>query len=230
MRGRRGVWIGLGLAALAVVVGCTASPDRATAAVVGFLEAVEHTGPLGWAGFVLLYGAITLTGLPASSMQLTAGFLLGPWWGFVASFVLSNGWGFVGFVLARTWLRSHAQSLVQRSPTLRALDGAVADRGLSTVFLLRVSPLSPYNIVNYALGTTGVKPIHYLVGSAAGAILPMALYSGLGASVSDLSAVWRGEIESPGWFQPVALGATLVATVLVTWQVRQKLGETGPRL
>jgi len=216
----------LGAAAL-VGVGCTTSPDQLSAMIVAFLDSLSSAGPLGWLGFVMLYGAITLTGLPASSMQLTAGFLLGPGWGFAVTFVLTNAWGFLGFVLARTALRERVRRLVERSPALSALDAAVRDQGAWMVLLLRVSPLSPYNIVTLALGTTSVRPRDYLIGSMIGALLPMAFYVGIGASVSDLAAVWAGEVPTPGWSRLVGLIVTVAATAAVTWRVRRQLVAAG---
>ncbi len=222
--GRRGIV----LAAVAglVVVGCTASPSGVST-VVTFLRALEHAGPLGWAGFVVLYGIITLTGLPASSVQLTAGFLLGPWWGLALNVVLTGLWGFVGFTLARTWLREHARRLLDRSPTLRALDDAVAERGTWMVLLLRLSPVSPYNVMTYALGATGVRTRDFVIGSMIGSVLPMTLYTVIGASVSDVAAVWRGDVQTPAWTRLVGLLVTVLATVIVTWRVRRRLVAAG---
>lgn len=209
-----------------VVVGCTATPGGVST-VVALLESIRDAGPLGWAGFVLLFGIITLTGLPASSMQLTAGFLLGPWWGFAVVFVLTHLWGLVGFGLSRTWLQERARRLLEGSPALRALDDAVAERGTGMVLLLRVSPLSPYNVVTYALGATSVRIRDFVVGSMIGALLPMAFYTGLGSSVSDLAAVWQGEVVAPGWTRTVGVAVTVVATAIVTWRVRRHLVAAG---
>lgn len=218
----------LGIAGLAglVVVGCTTSPDDASL-LGAFLQTLEQGGPVGWVGFALLYGVIALTALPVSSMQLTAGFLLGPWWGIALCIVLSNVWGFVGFLLARTWLRDRARGFLERSATLRALDSAVEERGISMVLLLRISPMSPYNVLTYALGATAVRPRDYVIGTLFGAILPISFYTVIGASVSDLAAVWSGEIETPGWQRAIGVVVTVVATLLVTWRVRRQLVEAG---
>ncbi|MEN0066763.1 MAG: VTT domain-containing protein [Myxococcota bacterium] len=219
----RALWIGLiGVGAL-VAVGCTTAPADVPGTVMALLESVEHSGPLGWMGFIGLYGLITIAGLPASSMQMSAGFLWGHGWGFAVAVVLSNLWGFLGFLLARTWLRNQARQVVERSKALSALDTTVADRATTMVALLRVSPLAPYNLMNLALGTTAVRPRDYFIGSLIGGIVPMAFYTGIGASVSDLAAVWTGDVQSPGWARPVGLGVTLLATILVTWSVRGRL-------
>ena len=218
--------VGLVIGAL-IVVGWTTSLDVITMAIVSFLETLQSAGLAAWVGFVLLWGVIALTGLPVSWMQLTSGFLLGPVWGYALAFVLSNAWGFVGFVLARTVLRDRAQRFVERTPVFSAMDAAVRERGAWMVLLLRVSPLAPYNVVNLALGTTMVSIRDYVMGSMVGALLPMALYVGVGASVSDLAAVWSGEVAAPGWARSLGLIVTAVATILVTWRVRRQLVAAG---
>jgi uncharacterized membrane protein YdjX (TVP38/TMEM64 family) len=46
-----------------------------------------------------------------------------------------------------------------------ALDRAVGDQGRKLVFLLRLSPVFPFNILNYALGLTSVRFVDYVVAS-----------------------------------------------------------------
>ena len=57
--------------------------------------------------------------------------------------------------------------------------------------LIRISPIVPYNVTNYFMGTTKIKFVHYLVGS-----LPMLAMNAftiyLAASLEDISSVVRG--------------------------------------
>ena len=89
----------------------------------------------------------------------------------------------------------------------------------------RISPVMPFNVVSYALGVTRVRFRDYLLGTTLGAILPMALYTTIGASVGDLAALLAGEGVGFGWVQVAGVALTVVATVLVTRVARSALAE-----
>lgn len=53
----------------------------------------------------------------------------------------------------------------------KAVDSAIGRDGLKVVFLLRLSPLFPFSIGNYALGLSSVRLLDY-VGATLVGILP----------------------------------------------------------
>ena len=50
-------------------------------------------------------------------------------------------------------------------PKFKAVDQAIETEGWKIVFLIRLSPVLPFNVMNYALGLTGVKFWHYAIAS-----------------------------------------------------------------
>ncbi len=90
--------------------------------------------------------------------------------------------------------------------------------GRRIVFLLRLSPVFPYNLLNYALGLTRVRFIDYVVASL-GMIPGIFLYVYMGRIVGDVAALAAGaEMERPTGYY-VLLVAGFAATVAVTWYV-----------
>jgi uncharacterized membrane protein YdjX (TVP38/TMEM64 family) len=205
------------IAVLAVMVGLLWwqgwAPDVARAAEG--LAWLRRGGPEATALFVGLYLLGTLAMAPASWLQGTAGFLYGPVVGVVVASLLSTFGGTLSFLLARRALR---RPLLARfgGRRLAALDGAVAEGGTSLVALLRLSPVSPYNVVNYMLGLTQVPLRSYVIGSWAGSLVPVTLYVYVGSTVGDLSALLSGEAQQPSWVRWVGLGLTVVVTLGVT--------------
>jgi uncharacterized membrane protein YdjX (TVP38/TMEM64 family) len=53
-------------------------------------------------------------------------------------------------------------------PRLRAVLSVIGDHGLTIVILLRPSPIFPYNVLNDALGVSGVRLRDYVLGSFVG--------------------------------------------------------------
>lgn len=76
----------------------------------------------------------------------------------------------LAFLLGRTALRSWVSERVKKYPKFRAVDGAIKDQGWKIVLLLRLSPILPFNILNYALALTDVSFIHYFISTALGMI------------------------------------------------------------
>lgn len=174
------------------------------------VSCLRGMGLWGLAVFVVLYATCTWLMVPASWLQGAAGFLYGPLAGIGLAWLASTGFGAVSFLLARGRLREPIAARIGAG-RLAALDDAMAERGTSVVALIRLSPISPYNMLNYALGATPVSPRSYLVGSALGGIVPCVVWALVGASLSDLSAVADAS-AAPPWTRYAVIGFTLVAS------------------
>ena len=86
------------------------------------------------------------------------------------------------------------------------------------MLLLRLSPLIPYNALNYALSLTGVGLREYVIASWLGMLPGTVLYVALGAGARSLAAAMTGEGERPAAW--IALGvAGLAATAAAVWLV-----------
>ena len=180
--------------------------------LIGLLEWSRSAGPKGYAAYVLVYFVATLLMAPASFLQGSAGFLFGPVWGLLAASVMSTAFGTVSFLLARTVLRKWVESKVARDERFEAIDAAIGDGGIYLVGLLRVPPVSPYNVVNYMLGLTQVSLPRYVVGSWLGSIVPITMYTYLGSTVGTVAELMDGSASSASWVQWFGLATTLVAT------------------
>jgi uncharacterized membrane protein YdjX (TVP38/TMEM64 family) len=199
----------LGLCALAVL-GAT-QLDR----MVLLLEWVRSAGPQGLLVFAAVYLLCTLLMAPASFLQGSAGFLFGPGLGFVIASAASVACGGVAFVLGRTVLRDVVARRVANDPRFASIDNAIGEGGLYLVVLLRLSPLSPFNIFNYGLGLTRVSTREFLLGTWIGSIPAVFLYSYLGSTVGSLADLAEGQSTANPTAQVLVLACTLVASVLV---------------
>ena len=111
-------------------------------------------------------------------------------------------------------------------PRFAALDAAVGDHGLKLVILVRLSPLIPFNVLNYALGVTRVRLRDYALGSFLGMLPVTLLYVYVGSLAGELTSLARGATSGGLWqhtVQVVGLAATLAATIYVTRLARRAL-------
>lgn len=76
--------------------------------------------------------------------------------GSLAVFIGASAGATIAFLLARTLLRDTIKRLSQKSVKFQAIDRVLGQRGFSFTFLLRLSPLIPFNVFNYFMGISSV--------------------------------------------------------------------------
>ena len=212
---------GLGLVGGVILAAAWSTYGPSADGLVEGVEWVRSAGAKGTLVFVVAYVIATFAMVPASWLMGASGFLYGPMWGLLLASTLSTVSGTGCFAVARLLLRKRLQHRI--TGRWAQVDRAVADGGLGLVVLLRLSPLSPYNLVNYGMGLTGVGWRDYVLGSWMGALVPIALWCVIGASVSDLGALLAGDVTGPVWARILGLGITLFATIAVTAFARRAL-------
>jgi len=191
-------------------------------------EYARDTGPAGVAVFFVAYVVSTVALLPGSILTLAAGFAYGPVWGLALASPASVTGATCAFLLGRTVLRGWAQRQVDRSPRVRAIDAAVEREGSKLVLLLRLSPLVPFNLLNYALSLTRVTLGRYVLASAIGMLPGTALYVYLGSlapAAAELSAASRGGSSTRTALYVVGLLATAVVVFIATRAARRTLHD-----
>jgi len=179
-------------------------------------ERARETGAIGIVIFVGVYVASTVAFLPGSILTLAAGFAYGPIWGVIIASPASVAGATAAFLLGRTVLRDWALRKTNESRRARAIGHAVEREGFKIVLLLRLSPLVPFNLLNYVLSLTTVRLGAYVAASALGMLPGTVLYVYLGslaptaAQLSTAAAAGHG-----GTGRTVLYVAGLVATVAV---------------
>jgi uncharacterized membrane protein YdjX (TVP38/TMEM64 family) len=99
---------------------------------------------------------------------------------------------------------------------LLSLDKRVGEEGWKIVFLLRLSPLVPFSILNYLLGVTRLSFRAYLGATATGMIPAILLYTYLGSALASLGEVSTGAETGLSTRSPI-FWIGLTATALTTW-------------
>src|SRR5688572_1879194 len=126
-------------------------------------EAVAGLGPWAPVVFIFLSALATVLFVPGTFVGLTGGALFGPWWGTLANLTGATLGATLAFLLARHlvsgWARQKAGSRVES--LIRGVEG----EGWRFVAFVRLVPLFPFNLLNYALGLTRISLTHFVVAS-----------------------------------------------------------------
>jgi uncharacterized membrane protein YdjX (TVP38/TMEM64 family) len=200
--------------------------------VGGYLPAfaawVEAQGAWGPVVFIAGYTIATVGAVPGSLLTLAAGAIFGITAGVGYVFVGAVAGASLAFLIARYLARPAVERRLGWDPRFERIDRAVAGQGLKIVFLLRLSPVLPFNVLNYALGLTRVRFRDYLIASL-GMLPGTLLYVYSGRVAGDLAALagGAGVAQGSGYYLVLALGlaATVTVTVWVTRIARRALNK-----
>jgi uncharacterized membrane protein YdjX (TVP38/TMEM64 family) len=186
-----------------------------------------------WApiGFILLYNIATLLLIPGSVLTLGGGVLFGLFWGSFYVIVAATLGAIWAFLIGRYFARDWVCDKVRQNAQFCAIDRAIARDGRKIVFLARLSPIFPFNLLNYTLGITQVSLKDYLVGSL-GMIPGTVLYVYIGALAGDVAMLGMSQATDPQtqvvkWIlQIVGFIATIAVTVYITNVAKTALNDS----
>lgn len=191
---------------LAVIAGITLAVIYRDVIDAAALESwVKEAGAAGPILFMLIYAVGAVLFLPGSVMTLLGGALFGPVLGTVYSLTGAT----LGATLAFLVSRYLASGWVEQKTggRLKKIKEGVEDEGWRFVAFVRLVPIFPFNLLNYALGLTRIKLSHYIIASYLCMLPATIAYTYLGYIGRE--AVGGGE----GLIQKAMLALTLLAVV-----------------
>ena len=196
------------------------------------LMRIEDLGWWGPVAFVATYNLATVLFVPGSVLTVGGGAIFGLWWGSVYVFAASTLGAVFAFAIGRYLCRDRVVKYMESHPKFKALDRAVSQQGLKIVFLTRLCPLFPFNLLNYALGITQVSLKDYVLGSF-GMIPGTIMYVYSGSLVGEVAAIGRETLyASPQdsavkWLiNIISFLATVAVTVFITRIASKVLEES----
>jgi uncharacterized membrane protein YdjX (TVP38/TMEM64 family) len=190
------------------------------------LEWVRDRGAAGVLIFAAVYITATVLFVPGSILTLGAGFIYGVVWGSIYVSVASTLGATAAFIVGRYFARDWIAAKVSGNKRFAAIDDAVGDEGWKIVGLTRLSPVFPFNLLNYAYGLTKVSLRDYFFASWIGMMPGTVMYVYIGSLAGDLAMLGAGErARTTGeWaLYGVGLLATVAVTVFVTRLARRAL-------
>lgn len=189
---------------------------------------VRELGFWAPAAFVLLYVLACVLFLPGAILTIGAGALFGLLWGTVYVSIGSVLGATAAFLVARHLARDWVVGKIRGNPKFAAISAAVGKNGWKIVGLTRLSPVFPFNLLNYAFGVTEVRLRDYVLASWIGMAPGTVLYVYIGSLAGDLATLGAGgRTRTPvEWaLYGAGLAATAAVTVFVTRIARAALDE-----
>jgi len=217
-------------AALAVVVALVVVGRQpgVRETLLAALRWVEGQGAAGAVVFVILYVALCVLFIPGSLLGLGAGAIYGLARGTALVSLSSTLGATVAFLLGRYFARGWVAHRLAGNAHFAAIDAAVGREGWKIVALTRLSPVFPFNLLNYAYGLTQVSLRDYVLASWVGMFPGTLLYVYLGSLAGHLAALGTTENASTQvrWaFTLLGFVATAAVSIMVSRLARKALNQ-----
>jgi len=224
----RGTWIRIGIIViiLGVFIALVAVPVTRNAIKKPFLTAltwIRGHKLIGSFAFIGLYIVATVCLVPGSILTLGGGFVFGLWLGTLLVWIGSTIGATLAYLLGRSLLRNWVASKIKGNTKFMAVDTAIDSMGWFIVLLVRLAPIIPFNLLNYALALTKVKVWQYIVFSAIGMLPGTVMYVYFGSLVKNIAdlagGVQLGKVQIIIW---CVSGVVIIAVVVITTIVARK--------
>jgi uncharacterized membrane protein YdjX (TVP38/TMEM64 family) len=193
---------------------------------------VDSLGALAPLAFIAIYNVATVLLIPGSVLTLGSGILFGLGWGTLYVIVAATLGATIAFWIGRNFARGWVSRQLEKYPKFEAIDRAVAGQGFKIVALVRLSPLFPFNLLNYAFGITQVSLKDYVLGSV-GMIPGTILYVYLGSLLGNIAMIGaKTGVSDPQtariqWITKiVGLVITIAVTAYITRIAKKALDES----
>ena len=216
----------LGAALLAIVLGRYAHIQDGLRGLLSWMEGLGSGAP---PTFMLIYTLACILFIPGFILTLGAGVLFGVVWGSLYVSVAATLGATAAFLIGRTLARGWVSRRMEGNARFVAIDEGVAQEGWKIVLLTRLSPVFPFNLLNYVYGLTRVSLKHYFLASWLGMLPGTIMYVYLGSLVGNLAALGGGieRAHTPAeWaFYGVGLAATVAVALYAARVARRALKD-----
>jgi uncharacterized membrane protein YdjX (TVP38/TMEM64 family) len=162
--------------------------------------------------YILIYSIATICILPSTPLNLTGGAIFGSVWGTVWTSIAAIFAAVLSFGFSRTIGRKLVEQKL--AGKWESIDREMHQGGFFYMFAIRLLPLIPYGIVNFAAGLTSIKFRDYFLGTLLGTVPGILPFVMMGAG---LTALKQGDVLP----MLVALALTGMLVGTATWYRRR---------
>src|SRR6202521_6190026 len=164
------------------------------------LDWIRGLGALAPVAFIAIYIAACVLFLPGSILTIGAGVIFGVVRGSICVSIAATLGATAAFLVGRYLARDWVSARLEGNAKFKAIDEAVGKEGWKIVILTRLSPVFPFNLLNYAYGLTRGTLRDYVLATWIGMLPGAVMYTYIGSIVGDLTRVGTASTARPAGF------------------------------
>jgi uncharacterized membrane protein YdjX (TVP38/TMEM64 family) len=147
-----------------------------TETLKAFLKNAGLWAPLA---YIVIYVVATILMLPSTALNLMGGALFGLWFGTLWTSIAAILAAIASFLYTRT---IGQRVIKKRFKKWEQLDSEIKRGGIYYIFAIRLLPIIPYGLVNFAAGLTSISFKDYTIGTIAGTVPGLLPFVFIGSS------------------------------------------------
>lgn len=220
-------WALLGLLVVGLALAYTLLPLKEWLTEIA--RALRGLGPIAFALYVATYVVASLLILPAVLLSIGAGFAWGALGGFAIAVPAATLAATCAFLVSRFFFSGRFRSWLLHRPRLHAVERAVNEKGAPLVFLLRLSPMLPFPVLNYIFGLTLIPYRAFALATFIGMMPITFMWTYVGSLGAELGGL---DGDTPGKLGAAKIGfgvvgglVTLAVSIWVGRAARKALRE-----
>jgi uncharacterized membrane protein YdjX (TVP38/TMEM64 family) len=170
--------------------------------------------------------------LPGAVIAIAGGTLFGPVWGTIYNVLAATVGAVIAFAVARFLAPNWAARAVEGRVRFAGMVQAIEAEGWRFVVFVRLMPVLPYNLLNYALGLTSIRLSHFTLATLFGMIPIDIAYSYLGyagyQALAGESGAMRSALIAVAVFVTLLFVPTFVRRQRLRRQAQVEAGRAPP--
>ena len=147
---------------------------------------VQGFGKIGPLVYIIMFSLVPLTLFPDSVLAIAGGLIFGLFKGYIYTTIGALIGGTISFYISRYWGREVVKKLTKEK--LDKVEEMINNRGFIIIFILRLIPLLPYDVISYGAGLTAVKYKDFLLATLFGTIPGILVFTNLGAQTVNIGS------------------------------------------
>lgn len=147
---------------------------------------VDSFGKLGPMVYIVMFSLVPLTLFPDSILAIAGGLAFGFVKGYIYTTIGALIGGSISFYISRKLGRDVVKKFTKER--LDSIEDMINDRGFFIIFLLRLIPLFPFDVISYGAGLTSIKYKDFILATFVGTIPGIAVFINIGAQSLNIGS------------------------------------------
>lgn len=198
------------LALAVIVLICNVCGLFKNTTLEGIKDYILSFGALAPVIYIIMFALVPLTLFPDSILAVAGGTVFGLVWGTIYTIIGATIGGTISFYISRTFGRDAVERLVKHKA--QWFEDGAEKQGFLLVFILRLIPLIPFDIISYGAGLSKIRYRDFVTATVLGIIPGVMVYTNIGDKVIDVYS-WKF----------ICSIAALLALCIISFYARKKL-------
>lgn len=147
---------------------------------------VESYGKMGALVYIIMFALVPLTLFPDSILAIAGGLAFGLTKGYIYTTIGALIGGSISFYISRKLGRNVVKKLTKEK--LDNVEEMINERGFFIIFMLRLIPLFPFDIISYGAGLTSIRYKDFILATFVGTIPGILVFTNIGAESVNIGS------------------------------------------